>query len=224
MDSLSIPEHTTKRAGQIAQYELLRAGLATDSIAQLISIAGGISPQYYNDSSKVFTSPGGGNYFTLIGIVQRPWSRGTVHIQSADPTIQARLDPRYLSHPLDLQLTSLTALHMQKVVTTKPLSDLLQGNGTLFQPGYYRLTPGNVDDYVRQALLIAYHHSGNCAMMGEELGGVVDERFRVYGTRGLRVVDASIFPTIPQGTITSLVIAIAERAADFIKDDTLRCG
>jgi len=213
-------ENKPPSPGLAAQYELLLRDLKTESVAQEISIAGGISPQYYNDSSKVFGSPGDGNYYSLLGILQHPFSRGSVHIQSADPTMQARLDPCYLSHPLDLRLIRQIGLHMQTLATAKPLSDLLQGNGTVFQPGYYKLTPDNVDNFIRETLLIAYHHSGNCAMLPEEKGGVVDERFRVYGVNGLRVVDASIFPLIPQATITSLVIAIAERAADFIREDT----
>ncbi|KAK2760059.1 aryl-alcohol [Colletotrichum kahawae] len=61
--------------------------------------------------------------------------------------------------------------------------------------------------------------SGSCAMMPREQGGVVDERLRVYGTKKLRVVDASIFPIEPSGNIQSTVYAVAERAADLIKQD-----
>lgn len=50
-------------------------------------------------------------------------------------------------------------------------------------------------------------------------GGVVDERFEVYGVGGLRVVDASVFPLMPRGNLQTLVYAIAERAADFVKED-----
>jgi choline dehydrogenase len=220
IDGLHAPSNERLSPSLASQYELLLRDLETEAVAQEISITGGISWQYFNDSSKVFSCPGDGNYYSLLGILQHPFSRGSVHIQSAEPTMQARLDPCYLSHPLGLQLTKQIALHMQTLVTTKPLSDLLQGNGTVFQPGYHKLTPDNVDDFIRETLLIAYHHSGNCAMLPEEKGGVVDERFRVYGVKGLRVVDASVFPLIPQATITSLVIAIAERAADIITEDT----
>lgn len=56
-------------------------------------------------------------------------------------------------------------------------------------------------------------------MRKRDKGGVVDERMRVYGTKGLRVVDASVFPLMPRGNLETLVYAVTERAADFIKED-----
>lgn len=211
-----------------AQHNLLLEGLnsSQNSAFQEIWISGGISPWYYNDSSKVFAGPGdGGNYFSLLGLISHPFSRGSVHIQSADPAEQARLDPRYLSHPVDRQLERQLAFHMRDVVQAPPLSGLLEGNGTVFQPGYLDggvLGEDNVDEFVADTILVAYHHSGNNAMLPRDAGGVVDHRLRVYGVEGLRVVDASVFPMIPQGTITSIVLAVAERAADFVKEEHSR--
>lgn len=208
-----------------AQHKLLLDGLNSshNSAYQEIWISGGISPWYYNDSSKVFAGPGdGGNYFSILGLVSHPFSRGSVHIQSADPAQQARLDPRYLSHPVDRQLERQLAFHMRDVVQNPPLSGLLEGNGTVFQSGYLDggvLGEDNVDEFVADKILVAYHHSGNNAMLPRDAGGVVDHRLRVYGVEGLRVVDASVFPMLPQGTITSIVVAVAERAADFVKEE-----
>lgn len=211
--------------GYEAQQKLLLDGLNStqNSAVQEIWISGGISPWYYNDSSKVFAGPGdGGNYFSVLGLVSHPFSRGSVHIQSADPADQARLDPRYLSHPLDRQLERQLAFHMRDLVQNAPLSGLLEGNGTVYQPGYLDggvLGEDNVDEFVAEKMLVAYHHSGNNAMLPRDSGGVVDHRLRVYGVEGLRVVDASVFPMLPQGTITSIVLAVAERAADFVKEE-----
>lgn len=211
--------------GYEAQHKLLLDGLNStkNSAVQQIFISGGISPWYYNDSTKVFAGPGdGGNYFSIIGIVSHPFSRGSVHIQSADPSQQARLDPRYLSHPIDRQIERQLAFHMRDLVQNPPLSGLLEGNGTVYQPGYLDggvLGEDNVDGFVAEKMLIAYHHSGNNAMLPRDSGGVVDHRLRVHGVEGLRIVDASIFPMLPQGTITSIVLAVAERAADFVKEE-----
>lgn len=60
---------------------------------------------------------------------------------------------------------------------------------------------------------------GTCSMLPREDGGVVDAKLRVYGCKGLRVVDASVIPLIGRGNIASVVYALAERAADLIKDD-----
>ncbi|KAK9243602.1 GMC oxidoreductase-domain-containing protein [Lipomyces tetrasporus] len=74
-------------------------------------------------------------------------------------------------------------------------------------------------DHVKRNTVTFNHPCGTCAMMSFDLGGVVDDRLRVYGVNGLRVVDASVFPMIPKGFIQSSVYAVAEKAADLIKED-----
>ena len=64
-----------------------------------------------------------------------------------------------------------------------------------------------------------YHLAGSCMMAPRGKGGVVDERLRVHGVKGLRVVDASVFPIMPRGNINTSVYAMAERAGDLIKED-----
>lgn len=72
-------------------------------------------------------------------------------------------------------------------------------------------------DYVRTTALSSYHPVGTCAMLPRGQGGVVSNRLIVYGTKNVRVVDASIMPLIPRGNIQSTVYAVAERASDLIK-------
>lgn len=74
-------------------------------------------------------------------------------------------------------------------------------------------------EHVRRSIITNNHLCGTCAMLPKETGGVVDDRLRVYGVKNLRIVDASIFPMIPRGNIQSSVYAVAEKAADLIKDD-----
>ena len=76
-----------------------------------------------------------------------------------------------------------------------------------------------MEDFVRKSFSSEYHPLGTCSMAPEgEGGGVVDERFRVYGARNLRVVDASVFPMQVRGNLASLVYAVAERGAEFVKE------
>ena len=158
-------------------------------------------------------------YFSLLAILEHPLSRGSVHITSSDPTVYPSVDPNYLSHPLDLYVISRAMLHLQQVARTDPLSTHLKGKGKVFQPGYYELNEGNVEAFVRNSFSSEYHPMGTCAMGPRHKGGVVDEKLRVHGTRNLRVVDASVFPLQVRGNLASLVYAVAERAADFIKSD-----
>ncbi|KAJ8124606.1 hypothetical protein O1611_g9034 [Lasiodiplodia mahajangana] len=72
---------------------------------------------------------------------------------------------------------------------------------------------------IKRMVSTEFHPSGTAAMMPRGAGGVVDTELRVYGTRNLRVVDASVMPLIPGGHIQSAIYAIAEKAADIIKRD-----
>ncbi|KAK6224459.1 GMC oxidoreductase [Colletotrichum tabaci] len=205
--------------GLADQYRLILRDLKSEAVAQELTIEGGISPQFSSDTTKLFSAGSPGNFLSILGVLEHPLSRGSVHIQSADAAVHPQIDPRYLSNPLDVQLLKAIALHLQTVARTAPLRDLLQGGGSVYQPGYRALTADNVESWVRDAVQSEYHPCGTCAMLPKSAGGVVDERLRVYGVEGLRVVDASVFPLIPRANIQSLVYAVAERAADFIKQD-----
>ncbi|KAK7517426.1 putative aryl-alcohol dehydrogenase [Phyllosticta citriasiana] len=162
-----------------------------------------------------------GNYITIVAILNHPFSRGDVHITSADPTAAPRIDPRYLSHPLDLELLGRQTQFIERLVRTGPFSEVLKKGGRTLPPN-----AADVLDDLHAAKQLAkqrawncFHPSGTCAMMPRSLGGVVDGRLRVHGTKGLRVVDASIFPLETLGNIQATVYAVAEKAADMIKED-----
>ncbi|KAK4215469.1 Versicolorin B synthase [Rhypophila decipiens] len=128
-------------------------------------------------------------------------------------------DPKFNDNPLDEEILVGGVQFVEKIIA--PGTAL----GKLLKPGGRRL-PGMVADshekardIIRQRLVSLFHVSGTCAMLPRENGGVVDSRLRVYGVKGLRVVDASVFPLEPSGNIQSVVYAVAERAADLIKAD-----
>ena len=112
-------------------------------------------------------------------------------------------------------------LHLQQVARTAPLSTHLKEGGHAFQLGFYELNEDNVEAFIRNNFAAEYHPIGTCAMGPREEGGEVKERMVVHGTSNLRVVDASIFPLQVRGNLASLVYAVAERAADFIKADNV---
>ncbi|KAF7191123.1 Dehydrogenase citC, partial [Pseudocercospora fuligena] len=186
------------------QHAILCHDIHTEAISQEIAVVGGMNPQSSNDSSKLFYASTPGNFFTISGVLEHPFSRGSIHIASPNPSIYPVIDPNYLSHPLDIELLAAITLHLQTVARTPPLSDLLVGNGTKYQPGYYELNTQNVEDWVKDNLQTEDHPCGTCAMLPEHEGGVVDERFRVHGVEGLRVVDASVIPLIPRANLQSL--------------------
>ncbi|KAI4133471.1 MAG: hypothetical protein LQ338_000207 [Usnochroma carphineum] len=192
----------------------------TETTAQEINFPGALVPASSSNASALYhptaeTYPG--NYFSLLAALEHPFSRGSVHLTSADPTVYPAIDPKYLSHPLDIYVVSQILLHLQQVARTPPLSNLLKDSGKAYQEGFYELNDKNVEDFVRNSFGSEYHPAGTCAMGPRAEGGVVDEKSKVHGTRNLRVVDASVFPTMVRGNLASLVYAVAEKAADTIK-------
>lgn len=214
-------EALRKNPGLAKQYELITRKLHNphEAAVEQIFLPAGSNYQHVDNSTLLFQSPGPGSFVTFYGFALHPYSRGSIHITSSDPTNYPTIDPRYLSNPLDLSVLSTTALHLQTIASTQPFASLLKGGGTVYEIGYERLTRRNVKEHVRNTLNSIYHGIGTCAMEPRDKGGVVDARLKVYGTQNLRVVDASIIPLATRGTIQSLVYAIAEKAADMIKED-----
>ena len=153
------------------------------------------------------------------GFVAHPFSRGYIHIQSADPTDDPKFDPQYLSHPLDFEVLKDLQFFSLNVSTTAPMSQHLKGNGTLLAPPLTELNDDTVRDLINTGFITGWHVVGSCAMMPRDQGGVVDPRLKVYGTKNVRVVDASIVPLHVRGNTGSLTYAIAEKGADLIKQD-----
>lgn len=170
------------------------------------------------DMTKLFSKTHDGNYISIVAMLMHPFSRGNIHITSSNPEAQPRIDPRYLSHPMDMEMLA-GAIEFTKVIAkTPPLADLLKHGGRQI-PSVKGGGREEAKRIVRERLFTAFHPSGTCAMLPHGKGGVVDSRLRVYGTTNVRVVDASVFPIEPLGHLQSTVYAVAERAADLIKAD-----
>ncbi len=145
----------------------------------------------------------------------RPESRGHVRIHSKDPNQQPTIQPNYLSTSADKQV-AIDALRLtRKIFATRTMKR--------FEPEEF--LPGeeysNDADLVREAGNIAttiFHPVGTCKM-GSDPMAVVDDRLRVHGLSGLRVVDASVMPTITSGNTNAPTIMIAEKASDLIIED-----
>lgn len=129
-------------------------------------------------------------------MLEHPFARGSVHIQSSNPIIYPQIDPNYLGAEIDLEVMADVMLQLQSVARAEPLASLLKNKGHVFQPGYFELNNSNVRAFIQNTLNSQYHPCGTCSMSPRGQGGVVDERLRVYGTSNLRVIDASIIPLL----------------------------
>ncbi|KAK6074218.1 GMC oxidoreductase [Seiridium cupressi] len=158
-----------------------------------------------------------GFYASIVAVLNHPFSRGSTHMQSADPASSPILDPRFMTHPLDLELHARHVLLLEKIRDTPPLRELFkEGGRRLHNDGQKVETLEEAKEAVKNRFTSHYHVCGTAAMKPLESGGVVDSNLRVYGVDGLRIVDASVFPLIPRGNIQSSVYAVAERAADIL--------
>ncbi|KAI1258957.1 glucose oxidase [Xylariaceae sp. FL1019] len=158
-----------------------------------------------------------------------PFSRGSLHLRDSgkDNSVVAdtlALDPKYLSIKFDMFSQIAASRLASRLSSTPPLSDLVVGD--LLPPDDTDESPPPVDGsyaqwekWTAKAIGSNWHSMGTASMMSQDLGGVVDPRLSVYGTRRLRVVDASILPTQFSGHPMATLYAIADRAADFIKND-----
>ncbi|KAL5332470.1 hypothetical protein BJX70DRAFT_130147 [Aspergillus crustosus] len=157
----------------------------------------------------------GSAFFILL-----PFSRGSVHINSADPSAYPLINPNYFQINFDLILQRKIAQTVARFWHTSPVNILV---GERLQPPLSDL-PSNAtdeewDDWVVSSFSANHHLLGTAAMLPRKLGGVVDTNLVVYGTQNVRVVDASILPAQVSGHLTSIIYAVAERIADSIKRD-----
>jgi choline dehydrogenase len=143
----------------------------------------------------------------------KPKSRGYIRAVSADPHSAPRILFNYLQHEDDREGFR-DCVKLTREIIGQPAFDAYR-DGEI-QPGEQVQTDEQIDEFVRSNVESAYHPSCSCKMGTDELA-VVDPEARVHGVQGLRVVDSSVFPTIPNGNLNAPTIMVAERAADFIR-------
>lgn len=158
--------------------------------------------------------------FASLGCSQtHALSRGNTHIASANAEDKPIIDPRYFSHPADLEIMARHLQSLESLRHTKELAPFFKVNGARNHPDAFKISDlGEAKKYVRDTASTTYHLCGTAIMLPREKGGVVDAKLKVYGTKNLRIVDASIIPIISRGNPQFTVYAVAERAADIIKN------
>jgi choline dehydrogenase-like flavoprotein len=154
--------------------------------------------------------------YSLHVCALRPHSRGEVFLQSADPLAAPGIDPRYLSDPRDLVTTIKGARMAQDILSTPAMARYRRKDLFGRHAGMSNI---EWEDHIRARADTIYHPVGTCRMGVDDMA-VVDPALRVRGVAGLRVVDASIMPTLISGNTNAPTIMIAERAADMIRRET----
>lgn len=158
-----------------------------------------------------------------------PFARGSVHINSTVPALGGThaavplplADPAYWMFDYDTSLQVAASRYVRKLyLDTAPLRELVAFEG---YPGSDAVAEDASDElwarWSKQHMRSAYHGIGTAIMLPREKGGVVDSHCKVYGTRNVRVVDASIIPFQTNGHTSSTVYAVAEKCSDLVKSD-----
>jgi choline dehydrogenase len=147
----------------------------------------------------------------------RPESRGVVRIRSTNPLEAPSIQPNYLATDLDRRTTIASVRFARRVAATQPMAPLMKRE---VRPGADARTDDELLHFCREYGQTIFHPSGTAKMAtADDPLAVVDERLRVYGTRGLRVVDCSIMPTLVSGNTNVPIVMVAEKASDMILDD-----
>jgi choline dehydrogenase-like flavoprotein len=158
-----------------------------------------------------------GNYVTVVAMLSHPFSRGSCHI-SSNPSHCPEIRFNYLSHPLDTEILARHLLLIERLFQQPTFTAMTKPKGKRL-PRSFPYPISSLEDAKKLLPINAatnYHPSSTCSMMREDLEGVVDERLRVYGTKNVRVCDASVLPIIPRGNILTAVYAFAEKAVELI--------
>jgi choline dehydrogenase len=171
------------------------------------------APSYFMEHGLANPEEGRG---LSIGATQlRPESRGRVTLASDDPFETPDIDPNYLDERADLDALVEGVKRAREIADQDALSEYI---GREVWPGEDVETDEEIARHVREECHTVYHPVGTCKM-GDDEAAVVDDELRVRGVEGLRVVDASVMPTLVGGNTNAPTIAIAERAADLIRED-----
>jgi choline dehydrogenase len=154
-----------------------------------------------------------GNAFTLNASGVQPASHGEIRLSGSSIDDQLHIDPKVLSDMHDVDILVKSIRQMREIAAQPALAEW---KGREIYPGEELQSDEELAEYARSAVMSYHHQNGTCAMGTGELA-VLDPDLRVRGIKGLRVVDASVFPKVMAGNTNAPVIMVAEKAADMIK-------
>ena len=225
----TLNDRLNSAAGRLAmglQYLLMRRGPLTMGAAPVFCFAH-TTPQAERPDIQFHvlpwssSDPSSGKMHEFSGFTAsvcplRPNSRGEIRLRSPKVSDQPAIDANYLSSAVDQQIAIAAVRKSRAICAESPLRDVIVNE---IAPGRDAHRDEEILQFIREQASTVFHPVGTCRM-GSDDHAVVDAQLRVRGVAGLRVADASIMPTITSGNTNAAVVAIAEKAADLIRQAT----
>ena len=216
--------HGPKLVGEIVKYFLGRRSILelgptlvycfwhSDEMIRNADLQISFTPASYNEGkqAKLDKEPG----FSLAAWQQRPESLGYVRARNKNPFEKPQIQPNYLSHEEDRRVLLAGIKVSRRLMNTEALAPYFDYEG---YPGVHIQNDDELLDVARQRSTTLYHLMGTCRMGTEtDPTAVVDDKLRIHGLQNLRVIDASIMPSMPSANLNAAVMMIAEKCADMI--------
>lgn len=167
-------------------------------------------------SERRLTNPDPFSAFLLSFNACRPTSRGWLTLTSPDPFAPPQIHPNYLSTGQDIAEAVIGTRLLRRLAATRPLAGIITGE---IVPGAHLTTDEDLLEDFRNRADTVYHPVGTCGMGPDPASSVVDARLRVHGLQGLRIIDASIFPTVTSGNTNAPTVMVAEKGAAMVTED-----
>jgi choline dehydrogenase len=209
---------SARSLGNLLKFILLKRGPLTSNVGEAVAFYKTQEGLSAPDLEMAFTPASfldqQSHGFTLGPILLAPQSRGYLALRSSDPHQALCIQPNYLEQSADLQVLIAGVKLARHIASAQALAPY---RGEEVSPGVQVQSDEEIADFIREYATTVYHPVGTCKM-GSDARAVVDSELRVRGVQNLRVVDASIMPTLVRGHTNAAAIMIAEKAADLIKD------
>lgn len=196
--------HRTEHAGTAPDAQIAFANFATTRDIDA------------NGAMKVRPSKDAG--FLVASLFLHPRQRGEIRLRSADPEARPVIRHELLGNPDDVRDLLAAMAEARRVMATDPMASLVDG---MFTPEAECTDDASWEQFVRENVTYGAHPVGTCRM-GEDDDAVVDPELRVRGIEALRVIDASVMPSLPSGNTNAPTMMIGERGAGFVLADARR--
>ena len=224
VDTINELAHGPKLVGEIVKYFLGRRSILelgptlvycfwhSDEMIRNADLQISFTPASYDEGkqAKLDREPG----FSLAAWQQRPESLGYVRARNKNPFEKPQIQPNYLSHEEDRRVLLAGIKISRRLMNTEALAPYFDYEG---YPGAHVQKDDELLDVARQRSTTLYHLMGTCRMATKtDPTAVVDEQLCIHGLQNIRVIDASIMPSMPSANLNAAVMMIAEKGADMI--------